>query len=273
MDPFEIFGIDVAPLILNHLTVRDLLNCTLVNKNWNEIVGFAAVSKIWLRFYYPFGEFDLLESKRKYTNFKIQHGLPKHLVKVFEKFKWKNVMMRDDHDMKYEELFNILMSFSETIESLDFWDIGTVSSNNKNLHIDFPKLKKLELNLTNRAVFSLFLGRNPKLKDVIFRDEGVIFKNVQQEIMHPTNLIHEFLKLNLVKRLKLLHCEWAFENDLTEGISSEFKAITVTSSSCDCTANKQLNILKFIKLQSVQSVTASKEQRKNGKRFLTVYYE
>lgn len=275
MDPLNFFGEDIAPLILQHLSVRDLLKCTQVSSNWNSVIGSSSrvMSKVWLRFYDPLDDIEsLIESTRKYSNFKIQHGLPKKLTPVFEKYKWKNVMMRDDTDIDYKDLVAFLSALAPTIETLDLWDIGTKNTNVDMVHINFPRLKELELNLTNRTVLSLFLGRNPKLKKATLRNEGMYFQNVYQQIMEPTNLIHEFLLQNQIEILKLLHCEWSFETDLTEGLSSKFKVITVTTSSQGCTSTMQLNILKFIKSHPIKDLSASKEEINGGKRFLTVYY-
>lgn len=275
MDPLNFFGEDIAPLILQHLSVRDLLKCTQVSSNWHSVIGSTSrvMSKVWLRFYEPLEGIEcLMDSTRKYSNFKIQHGLPKKLVPLFEKYKWKNVMMRDDTDIDYKDLVAFLSTMAPTIETLDLWDIGTKNINVDLVHINFPRLKELELNLTNRTVLSLFLGSNPKLKKATLRDEGMYFQNVYQQIMEPANLIHEFLLRNQIEILKLLHCEWSFETDLTEGLTSKFKAITVTTSSQGCTATMQLNILKFIKSQPIRDLKASKEEINGGKRFLTVYY-
>lgn len=276
MDPLEFFGEDIAPLILQHLTVRDILKCSLVSSFWYRIIGQCVANKIWLRFYEPYDDIDcLLNSARKYSNFKIQRGLPGRLIPVFHKFKWKHVMMRDDMEMNLDELVKFLRHLAPTVESLDLWDIGVKGTTaSDSIKIDFPHLKKLEMNLTQRSVFGLFLGRNPKLKEAIFRDEGANFKHAEQEIMQPTNLIHEFLICNHIETLKLLQCEWTFENDLTQGTSSSAssrKSLTLTVTSGGCTFNMQANICKFIKAQPIRHVSASREEY-GHKRFLTVHY-
>lgn len=276
MDPISFFGEDISPFILQHLSVRDLLKCSLVSTKWNQIIGSStkAMSKIWLRFYDPLEDISCLKcSTRKYSNFKIQRGLPKVLLSIIEKYKWKNVMMRDDTEIDYEELLKFFNKLAPTLETLDLWDIATKESSSKDtVHINFPHLKQVELNLTDRRVLSLFLGQNPKLKKATIRNEGMCFSNVQQDIMEPTNLIHDFLMHNNIEILKLLHCEWAFETDISEGLSTDFKKITVTTSSQGCTPNTQLNILKLIRCQPIKDLKASKEEVNGGKRFLTVYY-
>ncbi|KAG5677191.1 hypothetical protein PVAND_006971 [Polypedilum vanderplanki] len=273
MDPLEIFGEDISPLILQHLSVRDIIKCSLVSNFWYEIIGQNCASKIWLRFYQPLEDVEcLMKSKRKYTNFKIQRGFPEKLLPVFNKFKWKHVMLRDDIEMSYEKLVEFLQDLSPTIESLDLWDIGTKNNFENLIKIDFPKLKKLEMNLTTRAVFSLFLGHNPKLIEVTFRDESMNFRNVEQELMLPSNLLHEFLIQNHIEILKLLHCDWTFENDLTQGISSNFKRLTLTVTTNGRTTNMLANVCKFIKARPIKNVSASQEIHGGRTKYLTIYY-
>lgn len=267
MNPLEILNNDCVSELLKYLSVRDLLNCTRVSQQWNRIIGASreTMARVWLRFYEPIENLEaLMRSNRQYCCCKIQHGVREELMPIFNKFKWRHVMLRDEENANYEKLVEFLTNLSLTIESLDLWDISSTTSNEL-IKIDFPRLKKLEINLTNRAIFTLFLGCNPKLKTVIIRDESAKYsENARNELMSPTNLIHEFLKINKIESLTLLYCLWAFEHDLTEGFSNRahMRELTVTlhSTGLNFSSVAYDNVKKFISLKKVERSTVDSEQ-------------
>jgi hypothetical protein len=200
------------------LSVRDLLRCTLISREWNEIIGQSpnVMSKFWLRFYDPVEKNikSLLESSRHYTNFKCQFNLPPKFL--LDKFKWKKVMLRD-FSIDYEQFIQLMKFISPTVENIDLWDIDIECKNNNFIHLDFPRLKTLELNLSHRSVIHTFLGSNPILKALIIRNESAKFLDVEQQMMKPTNIIQEIVKRNKIEKIKLLYCEFALNYEL-EGL-------------------------------------------------------
>lgn len=237
MNPLKALNEDSMHLVLEYLSVRELLKCTLISREWNDFIGSSPVmSKIWLRFYELPNDGDsfkvLFESTRQYTNFKSQFCVPKKLSLTLKKFKWKNIMLRD-FAVDYEEFIELMSFLSPTVESIDLWDIDIRSKSDHLVHVNFIRLKKIELNLTHRAVIYTFSGSNPLLRTLIIRNESAKFTNIEREMMDPSNIICDILKRNKIEMLKLLYCEFALKRDIVQGLllSNNLKVLTVTSDS------------------------------------------
>lgn len=237
MNPLKVLNEDCMYHVLQYLSVREILKCTLISREWNELIGNSPVmSKIWLRFYELPNESEpskvLLESSRKYTNFKSQFSLPTSLSLVMKKFKWKNVMLRD-FTIEYGEFIALMFFLSSTVESLDLWDMEIRCATNPLVCVNFYHLRKLEMNLSQRAVIFTFLGLNPLLKTLTIRNESAKFTMIEREMMESSNIIYEIFKKNKIEILKLLYCEFALKHDIMQGLllSSNLKMLTVTSDS------------------------------------------
>lgn len=223
MDPWECLDDDVLNYIAQHLTVRDILNATLVSPAWNESIGKSSsfVKKIWLKFYEPIDDVQaLMKSDRKYQNFKLQRELRETLVPVFNKFQWKRAMLRDEKLPKMP----VLQLLAATVEELDIWNFGIVSAANDVTPIDFLMLKKLEFDLALPDTLQLFLGQNPRLHEVDFHAESMYFL----EYISPKIRIHEFLKKN--PQIRKLHCGSSindiFEMDISRNVNLNLQSFT-----------------------------------------------
>lgn len=260
MNSIDILNHDCLSEILKYLPVRDLLNFSLVSRKFSESLSSSKknLERIYLRFYEPLGDIEcLMSSSREYSSFKLQHAMPAKMNHVFNKFKWKHAMLRDQERVSYKKFIKFMTQLALTVETLDLWDINMKTEVADFIKVDFSRLRKLEMNLTNRAVFSIFLGNNPMLKILKINDSSVKFPRAQDQMMVPTNLIHELIKANKLTELKLLYCTWAFEHDLTESYTSKtyLKTITVTFDTSLNVPNTQINnIRKFIGLKRYDSV-------------------
>lgn len=272
----EILNHDCLLEILKYLPVRDLLNLSLVSRNFNERVNLSKknLDRIWLRFYEPLGDVKyLLSSTREYSSFKVQHRMPAKMNLVFNKFEWKHVMLRDQEWKSYKEYVEFIKEIALTVESLDLWDIEIKEEVVDFIKVDFPKLKKLEMNLTNRAAFSIFLGVNPMLREVKINDSSFKFPHAQDQLIEPTNMIHELIKANRIEKLTLLYCMWAFEHDLTEDYTNTayLDTLTVTFDSALHVPDTQIHhTRKLIRMKRAR-VVKSEKAGASGKH-LTISY-
>lgn len=264
MCSIDILNHDCLSEVLNYLPVRDLLNLSLVSRKWNEVVSSSTknLERIFLRFYEPLGDVKcLMNSSRDYSSFKVQHAMPLKMNPAFNKFKWKNVMLRDQERVSYKKFIKFMEQLATTVETLDLWDINMKTEVVDLIKVNFPRLRKLEINLTNRAVFSVFLGSNPMLKTLKINDSSFKFPHAQDQMMEPTNLIHELIKGNKITNLTLLYCMWAFEHDLTENYTNKsyLKRLTVTFDTSLNIPNTQINnIHKFIRIKEIDTLRCEK---------------
>lgn len=168
MDPLEDISEDIWPMIFQHFSVRDILRATLVSPTWENAIGKcnSCMKNVWLRFYWPLDdEASLMTSERKYQNFKIQRELPSKLDQIFNKFRWKQVMMRDCMELTRTDFVNMMEKLSSSVEKLEIWDIRVQEGEVIN-PIDFPQLNTLDTNLSSYQVIETFLGKNPRLTKV-----------------------------------------------------------------------------------------------------------
>jgi hypothetical protein len=164
--------------------VRDFIKASLVAPAWHESIGNSrsVMKKVWLKFYEPIDDVDcLLESTRKYQNFKVQRGLNATLVPVFKKFQWNQVMMRDDI-MEHHQFVEFMGKLAPTVESLDIWNIELTSTPDNATPIDFPLLREFEL---GSSKLHPFFGKNPRLR------------SVKLEVAHDeSDQVYEFFEKN-----------------------------------------------------------------------------
>lgn len=187
MDPLISIEEDVWWLIFQHFTVRDIIKTSQVSALWSEAIGDSRIcmNKVWLRFYWPLDNVDsLINSKRKYRNFKVQRGLLPPLIPVYKKYRWVQVMMRDDCEMDSKNYIQFMKELAPTIEELELWNLSTKITSTQDFDpIEFPVLRKLEWRDTSRQLLTVFLGNNPRLHAVNY--EG---GNVRSNNENPTEL-------------------------------------------------------------------------------------
>lgn len=249
MDPFEALEEDVWPMIFQNLSVRDLLKASQVSTTWENIIGKSSVcmAKVWLRFYEPLNDIESLwNSKRKYQNCKIQRGIRVTVSDVFYKFRWKQVMMRDHTTGRKDhgELMNFLR---HSIEALDIWDVKVKASNTCDYSVDFPMLKKLEYNMSSRCVFLMFLGKNPKLREVKL---AYSTNEILPDRILDVSDIHRFLSINpQIVNLKLSEIRYVFKSDISKIVSFRLKSFSFDINFFS--EGEVENLLKFVVQQKL----------------------
>lgn len=101
---------------------------------------------------------------------------------VFDKFLWKQAMLRDD-EMNDDEYFDFMARIAPTIECLDIWNViikphyDVYRRERVERILNFPQLKKLEIGLVSsnflqpfhpddEEMLRIFHGNNPKLREL-----------------------------------------------------------------------------------------------------------
>lgn len=146
--------------ILIHLNGKDLLNCSLVNKNWNEIISKSnlCAEKLELkiceshakRFIPEDVKFMILNARNyEHLTLKIYRKIQYVHMLLLASFKWKSLKIDYVGSLTEIELVNLLGTIEPNIEDLELTNIHAFSSKAKifkhNLKYKFPKLKKLKI--------------------------------------------------------------------------------------------------------------------------------
>ena len=193
MDPLENIEEHVWWLIFQHFSVRDIIKVSMVSPLWNDLIGNSGtcMRKIWLRFYWPFENVELLKmSKRKYQNFKVQRKFQPFLYQIVEKYRWKQVMIRD-FEIDALEFFKIITKLAPHIEELELWCVLLQDPDTKKITpLEFPKLQKLDWRDSSIELLKAFMGNNPRFKSIIFNGQEFVTKSQQES----ENILKTILK-------------------------------------------------------------------------------
>lgn len=252
MDPLLNIFVDVLPLILQHLSVRDTLRSSLVSPSWNAIIGESStfMKKICLRFYYPIDDVNALsKSVRKYQSCKIQETIPQALIPIFDEINWKQVMIRDIPVSDHTKLLLILKQVAPSIEELDLWEIKSSSSSdgeNFPQSILFPKLQRLEMNLCKGSIFSVFAKHNPQLRDVKLTRNFIFHPNLLSLIPHIEFTNQFFESNNQIEKLHIDGFNEIFLKPIHHGVTN-VKQFTFSARFLDLT--ESINLIKFVQQQ------------------------
>lgn len=237
------------PLLFQHLSVRDILQLSQVSIFCEQAIGDSkeCMKKVWLRFYPPLNDVgSLVESRRKYQNFKVQRTMPEACEQVFKMHQWRGAMVRDDITMDINLLTTLLEHLATTtVEQLDIWDVAIAESSKEVAPIDFPCLRKLEYNLSTPKTFAVFLGKNPRLREVKLSSNSSHFSDPIDEFIEPENIIDKFFEKNpQIENLELKSITGMFR--IKSKASLRVKRLSFEG---DLTNGEEENFIKFIENQ------------------------
>lgn len=178
MDPFKSIHEHVHGLILQHFTVDELLEFSLIAKSWNSAIGKSnlAMKKIWLnvgdRFNEPMKDDlkALRASDRNYQNFKIseiENGLQ---FLLFPPRSWKRAVIDIQSFTPSRDFFNLLQICNKTIEHLEICDMDIEPNGGENLEINFPELRKLRIGFVTSIALKPFVQNLPKLEKLMLEE-------------------------------------------------------------------------------------------------------
>lgn len=201
---------DLHDLILQHLTVCELLNVSKVSRYWYEIIGKTSVfsSKIWVnvddRYAEPCKEVVKIfqNSQRNYVNFKIfevGNGLE---IILNNKRKWKRAQISIQSFMEIIQYYQLLKIIQSHIIDLEIFEMDIQESHKiksiKKPIFSFPNLCKLYFGFMPIAAIEPFIGSCSVLNTIIF--DEVNFKEIQHE---EQTIIIFFKSLHGLKNLQI----------------------------------------------------------------------
>jgi hypothetical protein len=178
MDPFINLHKDVHELVLQHFTVDEILDSTLVSTNWNKLIGNSStcMSKIWLNVGDRFAEPSREEikifrnSERIYENFKIselENGLQ---ILLFPKRKWKRAQIDIQSFINFREYINLLFIVNDSIMELDVFDMDIEATDVNYDSLSFPRLKRLRLSDISSLALKPFVMSCCELRKLVVGD-------------------------------------------------------------------------------------------------------
>lgn len=201
---------DLYDLILQHLTVSELLNVSKVSRYWYEVIGNTSVfsSKIWVnvddRYAEPCkGVVKIFQnSPRKYVNFKIfEVGNGLEIIHN-NKQKWKQAQISIQSFIEKIQYYQLLKIIQPHIINLEIFEMDVQESHKiESIEIStfsFPKLYKLYFGFMPITAIEPFIESCPYLNTIVF--DEVNFK----EIQHEEQTIFNFFKsLHCLKNLQI----------------------------------------------------------------------
>ncbi|CAG9800963.1 unnamed protein product [Chironomus riparius] len=259
-DPLKLFSEITCEKIFSYLSVADLLNCSLVNKNYYEFIAktpsFMRRLKISLTLHNTLLSDDfqnlsiLNESQRQYQHFEsfnlsIDFNSVYVLRKKLKSIKMRRVLLHDESELKI-----FFSGIEETIEELILEryidNLELKVSDNPAISCSFPKLKHLELHYIPNFIFKYFTTCKNLTELKITGKRDVNFYNI---LRHNPQL----------KKLAIVTDEIDnyFDEDVTKFIQCKltyFEARDIYNLTARCIENfellleKQINYLEEIDL-------------------------
>lgn len=172
MDPFKVTHEHVHDLILQHFSLDEILDFSIVSKFWYATIGKSnqTMTKVWLnvgdRFNEPKKE-DLRAfraSERNYQNFKmseIESGLQ---ILLFPSRQWKGAQIDIQSFTTYKDYINLLKIFNKSIVELDLFDMDIEYVDSDDNTLEFTQLKILRIGFVTSIALKTFIHHLPKLE-------------------------------------------------------------------------------------------------------------
>lgn len=184
MDPVWTFSTEIIEMIFGFLTPKDLLRCTLVNHEWNEIIRSSTkcmsnfcmgLRGDWMDF--TENDKEILTSGRKYTNVIISEGTEVynfiHEV-MSSNFVWKTVKIVSMRFKSASDLLELFKTFESTVEKLILCNVKIENFDGEEIELNMRKLKELNINYCNSELSLALLKKSQSLKTLTLgnSDEG-----------------------------------------------------------------------------------------------------
>lgn len=209
-------------LILDQLSVAELLNLCLVSKSTNGIVGNSpkCMQRIWIKFNaLELKDLNSLKlSTRKYQKIKVNNVKTVNNSELLAslQFPWRKVLIFNCVFENVELYEKLIASFAETIEELELSDIHVRYREHKIGQMKFPNLQRLLFRNVPAPVIEAFIGNNTKLENASF--------NIAEDIegkRPKVSMIECFLRNN--KKLTHLQLGPQYIKNLFESIDIDVK--------------------------------------------------
>lgn len=242
MDPLQIFSEVTCEEILSYLSVKDLMNLSLVNKRYYDFIAKSTRCmkrvKIYLNiFNIKNDDYNAIQivndSKRNYVNIELydfSFDIINSLIlnPRFKTIKMKRVLLYDAEE--YEKFFSRICSTIEELKLERYNDIHRANTD-ISLNIDFPKLHHLELHYMPHFFYQTFSQCSTLRELKITGKRDPQFYNILRLNPHlkklaiVTNNISNFFEEDVTKfiEFKLLYFEARDIYNLTRTCIDNFK--------------------------------------------------
>jgi hypothetical protein len=277
-NPSKNLNSSVMERVFIHLSGKDLLNCSMVNKNWNEVVSKSKEFSKKIKLNITESPIDyekrlsvddlriIFRNGRKYEHLKIKaHKRLKYVHSILmASFKWKTVKIYDLKSLGGIELANFLGTIESTVEDLELKNIyvdplKTKFSNQKNqLNYKFPKLKVLRI-INSDTTF--FLGNVFNMVEFLIELEIKTYKIKElDDSQRKSKSILKILSYN--NYLKSLSLNLT-QKDFDCLFSSSIKFVNLRFQL------ETLNLKQFRKVINASELVENENQIKNLKKFIS----
>lgn len=262
---------DIMEMILDYLPVKDLLNASLVSKEWLQYIGESAAFRKRIVINSNFYTTPVISGKRKYESLNIrQHEMNNMIKKLIKSHDWHTVYF-NVQKISSQNSFTEIIQNMQKVRNLKVMNVAiTKLKDHKKLSL--PELENLVFSDVAVDTFETFLSNQPSLKTLSLRylTADILNKRTVREY------VIEFLILNCQVRQLELYADVVnelFKSEVTQIVSLKLRSITLNL--CDVKdAVIRKNIEDFLKSQenSLEELKFLFQQKFKGRRKYPQYH-
>lgn len=254
MDPTEVLPNEVAGLVFSYLSAKDLMECSLINSNWNRCIGSSleSMKKLKLEMRSDWTDFTedvkkIIINGRKYRNLLFSDATESlnfmfNIVEVQQR-----VVSFQLYDTKFKanvEFLNLFRLIESSVEILTLDRVTIEDHEDTKLDLHLHRLKKLKICQCDESVVIRIFQNCPRLEAVILTDSGVNLKN-------RAEFLELLMQLDKLKRLQIdaAWLNFIFSADV-QGLKFQLEKFSLRfcGSSVDL-LDTETNITNFLKTQ------------------------
>lgn len=242
MDPLTFFPTEIVDLILKSLSIKELLNASLVSKTWYEIIGSSSSIMKRINFKLASNEIEeiLTHSSRLYENVEIAEA--SNSINIYQeaiasntRSSWKRVKLSKLFFASTKQLNDFLGIFESKIEVLEMDHISVLTLGTSNFN-DFSNLKVLKLKTFGSDVFNIFT-KCINLKELCITSKidssnskivnNLLEKNLQLKVMEISS---QALSKPFAFKLQTLRIsEMCLNSNFNEFLKTQFETLEILS--------------------------------------------
>jgi hypothetical protein len=175
MDPVRVFADEVMEIIFSFLSAKEILNCTMVNSEWNDKIRTSrqTMSKFYLSLrcdWMTFSDEDkeLLMYNSKYSNILISDGhdsFPFIYDIMSASYNWKSIKIYCTSFESTTNLVKLFKTFESTVENLVMHEVGVYNEDSE-VEFNMKKLKSLTIAYVDTKISSSILQNCSNLESL-----------------------------------------------------------------------------------------------------------
>lgn len=266
LDPLDFLHSDVFELIFQHFTWTDVIETSLISKNWFEATAKSTkcVEKLHLKIVVPYKKEEAVKfhsiskdlfSERKYQNIYLHNfqDIVPEILKLMAGRRWKKVFISVRNLKSPKDFLDIMKLVEPTVENLSISRTSIETSDDtEDVKFSFPALKNLELHRSFSILMKEISRDCKSLKQLKIDTDLNSWRS--NEVY-----LRQILKNNkLLEKLTLWRCSAIHAFDPESIRSYQFKLkIFIYQNSCDqfgaATAEEENCLLDFLSSQVSQN--------------------